>query len=113
MVDGLPPLSQKSYDSSDCPQQLKKEGKNARVMDDRQLPSKKRKINYFQLDQTQTGTTVKSSLDDTLKAQNALSKVCSKQTVYVPKKIVSFRRRTEASGVIMDAEPLLSLKTGA
>jgi hypothetical protein len=114
-------VSQKSYNSSDCPQQVRgKEGKNVKVMDDRLLPSKKRKINYFQLDQTRNGTTVKSSMDDNLiceepqkKKHNAPSKDSIKQTAVVPKKIVSLRRRSDAPVVILDAEPLFYLRTRA
>jgi len=88
MDDNLGSVFQQSYDSSDCSGQVrKKEGKNAQFMDDQQLPSKKRKRNYFKLDQTQNGVTLNLSMDAGLicdkppkKKHNALKKGSNRQT---------------------------------
>lgn len=65
--DNLVAVSQQSNDSSNWSRQVRKEeGKNAKFMNDQQLPSKKRKINYFKMDQTQNGMTPNSSMDNVL-----------------------------------------------
>lgn len=82
-------ISQQLNDSSNCSRQVRKEeGKNAKFMDDQQLPSKKRKINYFKLDQTQNGMAANSSMDDGLicdkppkKKHKLLKKGSNRQTV--------------------------------
>lgn len=107
MDDSLGAVSQQSYDSSDCSQQVrKKEGKNAKFLDDQQLPSKKRT--------TRNGMTLISSMDDGLicdkppkKKHKALKKGSNKQTATAP------RTRSEAFLINIDAEPLYYLQTKA
>jgi len=97
-------VSHQSYQSSDCHGRVwEMEGKKPKFMDDMLLPSKKRKINYVQLDQIHN-VMIDSSMDDTLicdeppkKKHSRLNKGSSQQMEAAPKKIVSVRTRTNVS----------------
>eukprot|EP00253_Pinus_taeda_P016775 PITA_16775 len=107
-IDSSGAVSHQSYHSSDCHEPVwEMGGKNPKFMDDMQLPSKKRKINYVQLDQIQNGM-IDCSMDDDLmcdeapkKKHSGLNKGSIEQKAAAPKRIVSVRARTNAS-VITD-----------
>lgn len=83
------------------------ENKNAELMEDHQLPSKKRKINYKQSATTENGKD--SSMDDSPavcyhelsqpKKHQAPSKISGQQSVAAPKRIASVRTRSEESPI--------------
>jgi len=100
-------ISYQSDQSSDCHERGgEKEKKNTKFMDDHQLPSKKRKINYMQSAQIENENN--SSMDDSptccheespTKKHQALSKGSGQQTVAAPKKIASVRTRSAESAI--------------
>lgn len=97
-VDSRDSVSHQSNESSDSDERVrKKDGRNTGFMDDQQLCSNKREINYLQLDQFQNGR-LNSSMDESpSKKHQALSHGTSEQTAAAPKRVVSMRTRSEAS----------------
>lgn len=100
-------ISYQSDQSSDCHEGGgEKEKKNAELMDDHQLPSKKRKLNYVQSAQIEKGNNL--SMDDSptcchessqRKKHQGPSKISGQQRVAAPKRIASVRTRSEESPI--------------
>lgn len=102
-VDSGRAISHQSDQSSDCHEQGgEKEKKNAKFMNDHQLPSKKRKINYMQsVEIEKYGNN--SSMDDTPVCCHGESptkiKGSRQQTVATPKRIASVRTKSAESAI--------------
>ena len=78
------------------------DGKNVKYMDNMQLPSKKRNMEYLYLYQIQNGM-INSSMDELPKNNlSGLSKGSNKQMVASPKRMVSMWTRTKDSMVIIE-----------
>lgn len=100
-------ISYQSDQSSDCHEGGgEKEKKNAELMDDHQLPSKKRKLNYVQSAQIEKGNNL--SMDDSptcchessqRKKHQGPSKISGQERVAAPKRIASVRTRSEESPI--------------
>lgn len=100
-VDSGEAISHQSDQSSDCHEQGgKKEKKNDKFIDDHQLPSKKRKINYMQSTQIENGNN--SSMDDTPACCHEESPTKKHQSLSkgsTPKRIASVRTKSAESTI--------------